>query len=216
MTNPTLWGPALWQALFACAWHCPPQAFDALFDLLMRQVPLLLPCQLCRRHFGERRAQVTRRAGGEPTKPLEAFVWLWHLKDQVNRSLGQRSTSLADVTERHAAFGAPVDDVALGDALEEERAEEDAKEDARNRHHEQQDERHEAREERAEGAHLLASRELRRQEEAAGAAGRCRRRSRSRRRTDFKLLIIFITGHIIFCCIQIMFYLFLGSKTNFY
>lgn len=115
--NPVLWGPAVWQMLFACAWHCPQANADELRDLLLRLVPLLLPCRKCRHHYAQHRAVVNRRAHGEPKTPEHAFRWLWYLKDEVNRTLGRRSVSLDDVTERHVFHGGIVDEVALGDAL---------------------------------------------------------------------------------------------------
>lgn len=118
MTNPVLWGPALWQALFAAAWTCAPRDVGVLTDVLLRLVPLLLPCEACRHHFVKHRAAIARSAHGEPRTTAEhAFRWLWVLKDRVNRSLGRRSISFADLTARYAFHGGLVDDVALGDAL---------------------------------------------------------------------------------------------------
>lgn len=115
--KPALWGPALWQALFACAWHCDAASLPRLRALLLQQVPLLLPCAKCRAHFAAHKPRVDRRAKGEPRSPEHAFRWLWYLKDEVNATLGRRSVPLDDVTERHVFHGGLVDDVALGDAL---------------------------------------------------------------------------------------------------
>lgn len=117
MTNPILWGPPLWQAMFACAWHCDAASFEHLYELLLRQIPLLIPCEKCRHHFATNKTTVDRRARGEPKTPEHAFRWLWYLKDEINRSLRRSSVSLDDVTERHLLHGGIVDDVALGDAL---------------------------------------------------------------------------------------------------
>ena len=115
MTNPNLWGPAMWQALFACAWRGADDA--RLTDLLLRLVPLLLPCRKCRNHFVKNRPAVARRAHGEPSTSEHAFRWLWFLKDQVNKGLGMRSVALEDLRQRYAVHGAVVDEVLLGDAL---------------------------------------------------------------------------------------------------
>ena len=117
MTNPVLWGPAIWQAMLASAWHCAPHNVPMLTDMLLRLVPLLLPCAKCRAHFAKHRPIVARRARGEPKTAGHAFRWIWFLKDQVNRTLSQRSISLDDLTERFALQGAVIEDVLLGDAL---------------------------------------------------------------------------------------------------
>lgn len=117
MTNPVLWGPAVWQAMLASAWQCAPANLPVLIDLLLRLVPLLLPCQKCRVHFAKHLPTVSRRAHGDPKTAKHAFRWIWFLKHQVNRSLGQQSIALDDLTERFALHGAVVDDVLLGDAL---------------------------------------------------------------------------------------------------
>jgi hypothetical protein len=117
MTNPALWGPALWQALFACAWRVSRDAQQLLFDLLTRQMPPLLPCEACRAHYVKRQGRVDRRAGGPPDRQERAFRWLWYLKDEVNRANGQASIDFDDLTQRFALHGGAVDDVALGDAL---------------------------------------------------------------------------------------------------
>jgi hypothetical protein len=115
MYPPTLWGPALWQTLFACAWHCTDVA--AVRRLLFEQIPFLLPCAKCRDHFASKRAMVTRKIKGEPQTAEALFKWLYHLKDEVNKTLRRPSLTLDEVTERYAFHGGAVDDVALGDAL---------------------------------------------------------------------------------------------------
>lgn len=115
--KPTLWGPPLWQAMFSCAWVCPPCSVDVLRDMLLEQLPLLLPCPKCRDHFAEHLPRVHRRAKGSPQSAEHAFRWLYLLKDEVNKSLQRRSVPLEDVVERHVFHGGVVDDVALGDVL---------------------------------------------------------------------------------------------------
>lgn len=119
MTNPALWGPPVWQMLFACAWHCDASHFAELRELLLHQMPLLLPCEKCRHHFATHKPVVDRRAHGEPRTAEHAFKWLWYLKDTINKSLRppRPSITMDDLTERHVLHGGVVDDVALGDAL---------------------------------------------------------------------------------------------------
>lgn len=115
--KPALWGPALWQALFACAWACKPEQEAQLRDLVVRLLPALLPCKLCRDHFKDKRHEVSRQAKVEPHSASEVFRWLYYLKHEVNKTKRQKSISLDDFTLRYALHGPVVDDVLLGDAL---------------------------------------------------------------------------------------------------
>lgn len=115
--KPTLWGPPLWQAMFSCAWTCEDQSIHILREMLLEQIPLLLPCPQCRQHFVDNLSKVNRRAKSKLETPEEAFRWLWFLKDEVNKTLNRRSTSLPDITERHRLHQGVVDDVALADVL---------------------------------------------------------------------------------------------------
>lgn len=120
--QPTLWGPALWSAFFTSAWACAQRRGaaphgTALFHLLNDLLPEVLPCHKCRMNFKNHLPRVNRRARGRPSTPEEAFRWLWYLKDEVNRHLGQRSQPLERIRERYDFQGGAVDDVGLGDAL---------------------------------------------------------------------------------------------------
>ena len=115
--QPTLWGGALWQALFACCTHADEADFPKLYDLVFRLTPLLLPCEKCRAHFLSKRATVTRRAGGDPVCGEDVFRWLYILKDEVNKSKRVRSIEFEHFRRKHELHGGIVDDVALGDAL---------------------------------------------------------------------------------------------------
>ena len=114
--NPILWGPAVWQAMLACAWTCRVENSDALVRL-MTLIVTILPCEKCRTHYQRHRMVLRRRAKGEPRKPQEVFRWIWLLKDEVNKSLGQPSISFEDLTERFRFHGGVVDEVLLGDTL---------------------------------------------------------------------------------------------------
>ena len=120
MVSPTLWGPAIWQVMFACAWHCPKDAFDTLCEMLFDTIPQLLPCEKCRRHVVQNSHRATSKSGGRPRTPAEAFAWLWFFKNAVNESLKPRrasAVSLVELTERYQLNGGVVDDVALADTL---------------------------------------------------------------------------------------------------
>lgn len=117
MTNPVLWGPATWQALFACAWALKPADSQLFHHMLTTLLPLLIPCDKCRLHFADKKQKVTRRAKGPPDTPERAFRWVWVLKDEVNRSLRVPSITIDDLTQRFILHGPIVDDVALGDTL---------------------------------------------------------------------------------------------------
>ena len=123
--NPYLWGPALWQALFACAWNANNDQGVLLHRLLAELLPLLIPCEKCRAHFHKKQPIVLKNMAKatkmttppRPDAPERAFRWLWHLKDQVNQTLGTRSISMDDLTQRFLLHGPVVDDVVLGDTL---------------------------------------------------------------------------------------------------
>lgn len=86
--TPTVWGPIVWRMLFSCTRTVAPESEDArLRELLLELMPQVLPCHTCRLHALEHRAKVTRRAKGEPNTGDRAFLWLYYLKDEVNKSL---------------------------------------------------------------------------------------------------------------------------------
>ena len=117
MGNPSLWGPAAWEALFACAWACPKRELERLVAMVDATLATL-PCKKCRRHALRARAEATRRLRGAIDCPQQMFRWLYLLKDEVNKSLGRPSPPMSDVTARYIFHsGVPVNDVALGDAL---------------------------------------------------------------------------------------------------
>lgn len=115
--NPYLWGPALWQALFACAWVAKPTAGKTLRRLILELLPLLLPCDKCVAHFLKKHARVTSKVKGEPDTPERAFRWLWNLKNEVNVAAHVRSIGMDDLAQRYLFHGPIVDDVLLGDSL---------------------------------------------------------------------------------------------------
>lgn len=84
--TPTIWGSIMWQILFAVAWYCKDAQITALRTILLELVPRLLPCHDCRLNFRMHKSEVTRKARGDPKNAEHAFRWLYHLKDEVNRS----------------------------------------------------------------------------------------------------------------------------------
>jgi hypothetical protein len=120
--NPRFWGPAIWQALFACSYACPDSRFESLSTLIMKYVPLILPCEGCRSHFLEKNEKVNKRTFGRkaqsPSTPDEMFVWLYFLKDEVNLSLKTRSTvSLAELRNRLEGHGPLVHETVLANSI---------------------------------------------------------------------------------------------------
>ena len=100
MVNPTLWGPATWQFLFSCAWHCKRKDIPALHYLVFVLTPRILPCVKCREHHISNHKRVIRRLGSSYETGHDIFRYLWHLKDEVNRSMGCKSIKIDDLTER--------------------------------------------------------------------------------------------------------------------
>lgn len=117
MVNPTLWGPATWQFLFSCAWHCKRKDIPALHYLVFVLTPRILPCVKCREHHISNHKRVIRRLGSSYETGHDIFRYLWHLKDEVNRSMGCKSIKIDDLTERFTFHGANVDDISIGDTM---------------------------------------------------------------------------------------------------
>ena len=113
----SLWGPPLWDAMFACAWGCADANIELLRVLLLEQLPALLPCPTCREHYRSHIPTVNRRARGRPRDAAHAVLWLWHLKDQVNRTLQRTSLHSSEVVDRLRLHGPVVDEIRLGDTL---------------------------------------------------------------------------------------------------
>lgn len=114
MVHPSLWGPATWQLLFACAWSCPADRVDALRRVAMELVPTLLPCDRCREHARRNLARATPR---DPRTARDVFRWLHSLKREIARVERTTSLTLDEVTRRWMFTGAYVDDVAVADCL---------------------------------------------------------------------------------------------------
>ena len=114
--KPTLWGPAMWHLMLTLAWNCREGDFQTLLAVLLHDVPALLPCAKCQAHYVRSHARLLRRLG-EPTDPVRALEWVYHLKDEVNKITKTRSIPLVDVRERLALSNGRVDDVAVADML---------------------------------------------------------------------------------------------------
>lgn len=84
--------------------------------MILRVIPALLPCKTCLENY-PKHADRIKRIMAPPTTPDEMFKWLWHLKDQVNKSLKQRSMSMDDVRQKFDFHGPVIDEVLLADSL---------------------------------------------------------------------------------------------------
>jgi len=116
--NPTLWGPALWQALFVAAWGCDRAGLPILLHLIRDLLPHMIPCEKCRKHFGATLRHADQKMEKTPVNTAErAFEWLWHMKDFVNRKLGMKSIAFQSLTERYAFQVGLLDEVAFSDAM---------------------------------------------------------------------------------------------------
>jgi len=92
------------------------QLHEVVFDLL----PLLLPCEKCRRNFQQKIHKVHAACRfGDPKNSEDMFLWLWHLKKEVNKTATVRSGDLTfeNLCLRYKCSGGVVDDVALADTL---------------------------------------------------------------------------------------------------
>lgn len=114
--KPTLWGPGLWHLMLSIAWNCREVDFPTLLRVLLHDIPFLLPCALCQQHYVRNHAALVRRHG-EPKDPAAAFEWIYHLKDEVNKTTKRKSIPLRDLRERFLLSGGRVDDVLVADLL---------------------------------------------------------------------------------------------------
>lgn len=92
--NEQVWGPLMWDMLFAIVWHAQESDMSDVKSVLTELMPKLLPCHDCRVGFLMHLPSVRRRTG-DPTTPAKAFSWLYHLKDEVNKSLKPPVKSIA-------------------------------------------------------------------------------------------------------------------------
>lgn len=116
--QPVIWGPALWQCMFTCAWHCPSSKIAQLTRFVRELVPTLLPCNTCKQHFKANCRKADRHTKGIPSTPEDTFVWLWYLKNNVNMSTKSKSIPLDLLYERYAFHaGTVLDQIAFADAL---------------------------------------------------------------------------------------------------
>lgn len=115
--KPILWGSGMWHIVFTAAWHCNADKFPLLLEMIQLHLPTLIPCEKCKKHYLKHCPVVRRRAQGDPRDAIHAFRWLYFLKDEVNKTLAIRSTSLTDLTERYLLYKGRVDEVLIADTL---------------------------------------------------------------------------------------------------
>lgn len=121
--NPVVWGPVLWRMLFCIAWNSVQDDMALVRELFVVLLPRLLPCHDCRFHMLSHKDDVDRAAGvrkSGPRNPTQAFRWLYHLKDAVNRKTTPpvRSISMDDLLSRYRFFDvSATNEVELADVL---------------------------------------------------------------------------------------------------
>lgn len=110
--DPNVWGPPLWDLLFAIALKTPrTPAGRAVAEELFAQLEKVLPCQQCRRSYTMYRTQ-------HPWRPhMDAAEWLWTIHDMVNQNLGKICISYQKVVDRHAVFTSVPHPLAVVDLL---------------------------------------------------------------------------------------------------
>lgn len=132
--QPSLWGPGVWHIMFVCAYNATTTSsmkFDKLCDLILKKIPLLIPCGECRRLYREKhKAAATNRMERKtlPTNAQEMLYWLYLLRDEVNKSVfrSQHASTIVpstlsptykDVSDRFLLRGNIVDEICVGDTL---------------------------------------------------------------------------------------------------
>lgn len=112
----SLWGPPVWQMMFACSWHVNARTVDALRELLTEQLPFLLPCKQCRDNYNGHIVNVNRRIRRLATSD-DFMRWCYYLKDEVNKTTHRSSIPLTEVIDRYVLHGPCVSEVHLADTL---------------------------------------------------------------------------------------------------
>jgi hypothetical protein len=112
----SVWGPALWDALFCVAFKKRPDdaASDSMIAQLLETLVDVIPCKHCRRSY---RKYV--EAFPIPTRftSKDIALWLWRCKDRVNQKLGKPYKCFPDVERRYMSFHCILSEVAALDLL---------------------------------------------------------------------------------------------------
>jgi hypothetical protein len=114
-----LWGPSMWDLLFACALNTPPSENDTLYQLLIDHLSFVIPCPTCADHYRSNIPVISKRVGHEPTDSETSFKWLYELKSQINKDLKKSSKNIQfeDFLERCLFHAHSIDLVRVCDLL---------------------------------------------------------------------------------------------------
>lgn len=113
----SLWGPPMWQMMFACSWNANAATADALTELLLEQLPHLLPCKQCRDNYSDHIDIVNRKVRRRLATPDDFMRWCYYLKDEVNKTTRHPSIPLSELIDRYVLHGPYVAEVNLADVL---------------------------------------------------------------------------------------------------
>jgi len=115
----SLWGPPFWKALFDSAWSCKGDYTHLLPTLLLEVVPLILPCETCRKNYANHIPEVTAKAKCEPRDGKTSFRWLYFMKKEVNSTFKPPRPNIpfGELSERYVLHGGSVHEVELADVL---------------------------------------------------------------------------------------------------
>lgn len=103
--------------MFSCAWSTTANDVHRVRTMFLDHIPYLLPCSICRENYAKHVAIVNRRTHGEPDSVDRAFLWCWHMKDQVNRITHDRSISMTELVERYIFHGPALNEVEVADCI---------------------------------------------------------------------------------------------------
>ena len=129
--EPLLWGSVLWDSLFSCTWKCELANLEVLNSLVFEYLPLILPCAGCREHYSankdhalleydKQRNAAILEPGAFDDEEVRGLIcqkpsfstwghyllWLWALRNEVNKKLKKKLVSFSDVVRRYR-FSAP-------------------------------------------------------------------------------------------------------------
>ena len=141
--DPILWGADLWDSLFLCTWHCEdPPKMTLLRVLLFECLPLILPCAKCRSTYMESSRYADKiyakkkqelmnaklntidnnimhqiKAHDNNKNWAQCLLWLWALKDAVNRKLNKKSITFEALLTRYGFRRSRVNEMTFKDCI---------------------------------------------------------------------------------------------------
>ena len=108
--DPHIWGPPLWDALFALA--LGSRDVDRMFAVC-RHLKQFLPCAECRTSYAKHAEHLSESSHFAK----DPVVWLWGARDFVNQKLGKQSITIPTLVEKNRILSCAISDDAMLDCV---------------------------------------------------------------------------------------------------